>query len=669
MTWLAPNWGLPKTASLKVLAPELRIRSASPAPRGPATAVASWNTPSILDRARDLARKRALPLTILDNGLLASPHLPHRPMPMLSLTCVGIEQDGGRTPCWSADMLARTGWETSALMTRALAGIAEITAARIGGLIGLPLPRGDARPRRVLVDCTREADPAAAEALLRLALSHADAGEVRCALPPDPNYAGLRQQAQAWGCAVVTTDTDSWSLLDEADHIFTLGGPLGFLALLAGRKTYCGADTTYSGWGLTEDAATVTRHGRTRSLEELFAAICLEATRYADPFREIRCHFEETAAILRDWRSVLDRNTKIACCYGIDFWKRDRTRDFFLSPLGTPTIAASAEEAMAFAGARRKAIAYWPQRPSMAAFEATARARGVTVIRIEDGFIRSVGLGTNLVLPASIVSDSRGIFYDPTTPSDLETILSETQFDSALLARAKRLGELLVWRQITKYNLTESAVSLDAPDGARRILVPGQFEDDKSVLLGGAGIKTNEELLRRVRAANPDAFIVYKPHPDVESGHRKGIIASDVMMSLADAVVRRTSILSLIDWADEIHTLTSQTGFEALLRGRRVVTYGQPYYAGWGLTVDHNPVARRQRLLTLPELIAGALILYPRYIDPVTRLPCGPEIVIDRIADPKTRDRSRLSKARQIQGAIFAHAKELTGRLVPGRRG
>jgi capsular polysaccharide export protein len=70
----------------------------------------------------------------------------------------------------------------------------------------------------------------------------------------------------------------------------------------------------------------------------------------------------------------------------------------------------------------------------------------------------------------------------------------------------------------------------------------------------------------------------------------------------------------------------------------------------------------------LPELVAGTLILYPRYVDPVTRLPCGPEVVIDRIADPKTRDSSRLSRLRELQGMIFAQAKEWGGRLRSGRR-
>ena len=45
-------------------------------------------------------------------------------------------------------------------------------------------------------------------------------------------------------------------------------------------------------------------------------------------------------------------------------------------------------------------------------------------------------------------------------------------------------------------------------------------------------------------------------------------------------------------------------------RGRRVATYGQPFYAGWGLTVDLAPPARRGRLLTLDELVAGVLLLF-----------------------------------------------------------
>ena len=667
MTWLVPPGGVPNSTLLTILAPELRGPQSDPDGAAPPKAVAVWRGNAGYRRGRELATARKLPLLILDHGLLATPVLPYRAMPILSLTSVQSEWATTTGGGWADATLAATGWETPELLARARDGVTAVTRGRIGGVIAAAAT-GDTTHRPVLVDAGHATSEAAAEAVLKHALAHADASAIRLVMDHRKRFSGLQAQAVGAGCMLVDTNTDSWSLLDPAETVFTLGGPLGFLALLAGRKVQCAAETFYSGWGLTQDVAAVPVRHRSRSLEEIFAACCLESTRYADPFRERTASFEDIVALLSDWRHTLDRNAAIACCFGIDFWKRDRTRDFFLAPGGVPEIARTAERALDIATRSGKAIAYWPQRQTMAAFEATARRRGVTVTRIEDGFIRSVGLGTNLVLPASIVADSRGIYYDPTRPSDLEAILSETEFDTALLARAQRVAALLVDRRITKYNLAENPVALDVPEGKRRILVPGQFEDDKSVLLGGAGITTNEELLRRVRAANTDAFIVYKPHPDVESGHRKGIVATEVMTRLADAVVRRTAILSLIDWADEVHTLTSQTGFEALLRGRKVVTYGQPYYAGWGLTVDHNPVARRQRRLSLPELIAGTLILYPRYVDPVTRLPCGPEVVIDRIADPKTRDRSRLSRLRQIQGMVFALAKDWGGRLFPEKR-
>src|SRR5262249_13015284 len=178
------------------------------------------------------------------------------------------------------------------------------------------------------------------------------------------------------------------------------------------------------------------------------------------------------------------------------------------------------------------------------------------------------------------------------------------------------------------------APELGAPAGARRILVPGQVEDDRSVTLGGAGVAGNLDLLTRVRAANPDAFIVYKPHPDVDAGHRAGAIPDATAARLANRVLRGVSSAALLALVDEIHTLTSLVGFEALLGGRAVVVYGQPFYAGWRPTIDRAPLPRRTRKLSLEQLVAGVLILYPRYLDPVTRLPCGPEVIIDRLSDP-----------------------------------
>ncbi len=191
---------------------------------------------------------------------------------------------------------------------------------------------------------------------------------------------------------------------------------------------------------------------------------------------------------------------------------------------------------------------------------------------------------------------------------------------------------------MTKY-AAATAAPIMLPPAQRRILVPGQVEDDQSVRLGSAGVSGNLDLLRRARLAEPDAWIAYRPHPDVSSGLRKGFVEESEALRYADAVIATGAMPDLLDQVDGVHALTSLAGFEALLRGREVFTHGQPFYAGWGLTRDLGaPVARRRRRLSLPELVAGTLILYPRYLDPLTNLPCPPEILVRRHAEtPRPR--------------------------------
>jgi len=298
--------------------------------------------------------------------------------------------------------------------------------------------------------------------------------------------------------------------------------------------------------------------------------------------------------------------------------------------------------------------------------EAAARQK-TALIRVEDGFVRSVGLGSDFVPAASLVLARTGMHYDPNVRGDLEQLLLEAEFDAALIARAGKLVDQLVARGVTKYNLTAAAApSREFPEsefsaGRRLILVPGQVEDDLSVRLGGGDIRGNLDLLARVRAANRDAFILYKPHPDVEAGHRRGAIPDRLAGEFADRIIRDRSTAALFSQIDELHTLTSLAGFEALLRRRRVVVYGRPFYAGWGLTVDIVAIDRGRRL-TLEKLVAGALILYPRYLDPVTRLPCPPEIVIKRLDTPGLWRAGPLVVGRRLQGLAGRGWRRLAGR-------
>src|SRR5699024_481750 len=171
------------------------------------------------------------------------------------------------------------------------------------------------------------------------------------------------------------------------------------------------------------------------------------------------------------------------------------------------------------------------------------------------------------------------------------------------------------------------------PSDRSILLVPGQVEDDASIQTGTRDINTNLGLLQHVRAQNPEAYIIYKPHPDVVSGNRVGDIPEAKALQYADTVMAEADIIVLMEVCDELHTMTSLSGFEALLRDKKVFCYGIPFYAGWGLTTDFYRLEnRRKRRLTLPELIAGTLLLYPEYLDTKTGKLTNAKATLDAIA-------------------------------------
>jgi len=277
-------------------------------------------------------------------------------------------------------------------------------------------------------------------------------------------------------------------------------------------------------------------------------------------------------------------------------------------------------------------VAVWGQHEV-----ADAEARRFRVVRIEDGFLRSVGLGADLIRPLSWVLDWRGIYFDATRPSDLEVLLAETIFSAELLERAAALRECIVATGVTKYNVGTAQWRRPA-DVSRAVLVPGQVESDASIAYGAPEIKTNLDLLKAVRAANPDAYVLYKPHPDVAAGMRAKGKGEDAAARWCDEVVIDVPMGDLLREVDEVHCLTSLAGFEALLRGKKVVCYGQPFYSGWGLTEDKAPVVRRTRRLSLDELVAGAMILYPLYMSRTSDALISPEEALDELIEWRRRD-------------------------------
>lgn len=378
--------------------------------------------------------------------------------------------------------------------------------------------------------------------------------------------------------------------------------------------------------------------------------------RYRDPFTGETCDIAATADLLALWRDQIAFNRDIVAAAGMAWWKRAAIRRFLWAPRRVPLRFPRGAGAVRHAARARGAVAIWPSRVSAATI-ADAGRRGVPLVEVEDGFVRSVGLGADLVPPQSVVVDPLGIHYDPVRPSELERVIEAGGFSPALLARAAALRVRLVAAGIGKYGGTAEVgagkATIFSSGTGRLVLVPGQVEDDRSVLLGGAAVAGNLDLLARVRAAEPEAEIWYRPHPDVDAGHRRGGVSDADALVHVDRVVRGGGMAAVLGQVDAVHVLTSLTGFEALLRGLDVTCHGVPFFAGWGLTRDLAPVpARRGRRATLDELVAATLILYPRYLDPVTRLPCPVEVLVARIEDGAMARPGLLVRLRRFQGRL-----------------
>lgn len=439
------------------------------------------------------------------------------------------------------------------------------------------------------------------------------------------------------------------SLIEQMDKVYVVSSTMGFEALLANKAVVCFGVPWYAGWGVTDDrqpqhSAMARRAVRQRSVDELFSAAYLQYSRYLNPeTRQVGNVFDVMGWLQRQ-REVAQRFAGRMIVVGFRRWKAANVKAMLSLHSGKVVFVKNAAAAAALQPASEDCLVCWGRVPP-AGVQDLADARDVRLLRMEDGFVRSVGLGSDLIPPQSFVLDAKGIYFDPSQPSELEGLLNTRAFTAQDLERARNVRAFIVKHGITKYNL-EPNHSVDWPTNGRQVvLVPGQVEDDASIRFGcdTDGVHTNLGLIRAARAAFPRAFIVFKPHPDVSSGNRLGHVESAQALSHADHVERGASVVSCIEACDVVVTMTSLTGFDALLRGKHVTVHGRPFYAGWGLTEDVLPVSRRGRQLSIDELVAGTLLHYPLYWDPLLKGYTTCEAVLRRLVeerDARTADGS-----------------------------
>lgn len=652
---------------------------------GRSGAVAGWGHKPTANRARRQASRRGLPYLAFEDGFLRSvkPGAAVRPSSMI-MDRTGIYYDA--TQPSDLEIALATGGFSNAELTEAAGLRSAIAARRLSkynnGRDRLPLELDPKRRNIVLLVDQTFGDASIAGALA----GQADfARMAAAAIAENPGallIAKLHPEVVAGtkrgylghllgrpGIHVLAENVNPWALLDLRPKVYTVSSQLGFEALMAGCRVVCFGVPFYAGWGLTDDRRAVPRRTRRCTRDELAAAVYVRYSRYFDAWSRRPVDALTAMDQLDFLRRCFLANDRPAVVYRMPRWKRRAVAALLEGPPGRARFIGRLTPALAEAKSRGGALAAWGARAR--AIRGRCEAEGVACLTIEDGFIRSAGLGAAFVPPLSLAIDEPGIYYDASRPSGLEDILNHAEIDAVLLAEARQLGRCVVEAKITKYNLAAATGLPTLPQDRQKILVIGQVADDEAVRLGIPGgmapdRNVNAALLAAVRRRHPAGFVIFKPHPDVERLGRAGALTAEQERRDADWIARDFTLELLYSAVDRVETFGSLAGFEALLRGLPVTVHGMPFYAGWGLTEDLLSCPRRIRRRSLDELVAAALILYPRYFDPENGLPCPPQVTLDRIARSKDRKPPPLARLAALAGRGIIAWRRLMA--LPGAR-
>ncbi|HFU77215.1 MAG TPA: capsular polysaccharide biosynthesis protein, partial [Epsilonproteobacteria bacterium] len=296
-------------------------------------------------------------------------------------------------------------------------------------------------------------------------------------------------------CIILDKDVNPISLLKNFNKVYTKTSGMGMEALILDLEVICYGIPYYAGWGLTEDRQRCTRRTRNLNVEELFAGAYILYTQYCNPYTIKESHIIDTIQTIIKYRDIMDKNNGKLYAFGFTWWKKLFMKLFF-TPLSNNKIffCANLQKAIKKGLDANSKIYIWGKK-AFPEVESYAKAQNIPLLRVEDGFVRSVSLGSDLTKAYSLVVDSRGIYFDPTQESDLEYMLNTYVFEDELLERAQKLQQYLIQNKISKYN-ADKEMKLHLPtlkESQMVIMVPGQVEDDASIIYGANGM-TNLEL-------------------------------------------------------------------------------------------------------------------------------------------------------------------------------
>jgi capsular polysaccharide export protein len=410
---------------------------------------------------------------------------------------------------------------------------------------------------------------------------------------------------------LIDTHCNITSLFHFINDIFVVTSQVGFEALLRNKNVRCFGTPFYSGWGLTTDMQTLSESKPQRSLMDLFIALVLQHTLYLNPFTGKK----GTILDLLEYVALQQRhnNKKNVAFYNTDFIEH-RNVDVLLN--------ADKKNFSAITKAKQipKHIDDFILTDKKSTFQEVEPLKYRAFL--SKSFLFSDSVSNEDVL--SLIVDHNGPFYDPKAQSDLDYMLNHETYTNYEKNCAEQFLIDLRGKFLMDMRNEDSGNVLSEKQNSNKklIFIPGQLEEDDMTLVGGdITIPSDYELLVAILQKVENSLIIYKPA--LGSKFKKlNDIGKGGLVNLSSLVKERNnrfvfefdaSISHCIEAADEVHLLNHTCGLEAIVKGKKVVTYGLPFYGGLGLTEDKQKFPREKREISLEEFALAVYMLYPRY--------------------------------------------------------
>lgn len=281
-----------------------------------------------------------------------------------------------------------------------------------------------------------------------------------------------------------------------------------------------------------------------------------------------------------------------------------------------------------------------PENEALASY---AFKLGLPVLVAENGFLRGVHFFTwktkddPFTDGYSFIIDTTQ-YYDATSPNSVEDDLNSYEVTEDQKHQASETISKIVSLKLSKYNdQPRRDLGYLCANKRPKVLVIDQAFSDLSIIKGYATEGTFRRMLDSALAENPDADVIIKTHPEGNAGQRIGYYGSSYDDKRIIVFNQPVNPYDLLNICDKVYVCSSQMGFEALMAGKEVHTFGMPVYAGWGLTKDALVLKRRHRTLTLEEFFYIFYIRHTIYVDPAQKKPCSIDRAIEIISSERER--------------------------------